>query len=69
MWDRRVEGLGAGYVGSDPFGSSDPLSQLPFCEMELHIMAQGRDSSVLSLREPLLLGLQLSPASRQRLGL
>lgn len=54
--DRREEGLGTGYVGSDPFGSSGSLAQLPFCEMELQILAQGSESSVLSLREPLLLG-------------
>lgn len=60
MWDRREEELRAGYVGSDPFGRSVPPSQLPFCEMELHIVAQGSESSVLSLREPLVLGSHLS---------
>lgn len=56
---RREEGLGAGYVGSDPSGSSGSLAQLPFCEVELHIVARGSESSVLSLRELLVLG---SPA-------
>lgn len=57
--DRREEGLGAGYVGSDPFGSSGSLGQLSFCEMELHIVAWGSKNSVLYLRELLVLG---SPA-------
>lgn len=59
IWYRREEGLGAGYIGSDPFGSSGSLGQLPFCEMELHIVAWGSKSSVLYLRELLVLG---SPA-------
>lgn len=54
--DRREEGLGTGNVGSDPFGSSGSLAQLPFCEMELHIVAQGSESSVLSLMELRVLG-------------